>query len=736
MRLFVGTLILLLASATAAAQPVLRVERVSQPPQLEDYLDGPPPAGAAAVTGFVQREPGDGVPSTQKTSAYVSYDDDRLYVVFVCEDTEPDRIRARLTRREDVGGDDVVGVVLDTFYDQRRSYLFMANAHGIQLDGIVSEGQDDDYSFDTLWRSEGRLTASGYVVRFEIPFKSLRFPAAAQQTWGIALARLIPRTNEDTFWPYITRRVAGFGQQLARLEGLERISPGRNVQLIPYGVFAGARVFEQLPGREGYATDSDARVGLDGKIVVKDAFTLDLALNPDFSQVESDEPQVTINQRFEVFFPERRPFFIENATYFETPVQLVFSRRIADPQFGARLTGKSGGWALGALAIDDRAPGRVASAEAGAGDRAGIGIVRAQRDFGEQSSLGVLATNRTFAGTFSRVGSVDGRWKLNDNWVARGQVAISHDQEFGAGAETGSALSAQVYRESRGFSYSAEYLDISPQFRAPLGFVRRVDIRQLENRLEYNWRPEGKPVLRYGPELSVGANWDHSGRLQDWEVNPEFDLELTRQTYLFAGHEQSFELFEGIEFRKHETDVSFQSDWFSWLSGGVGLSWGAEINFFPGEGARPFLASSREAEANVTVRPGSQLRIQQSYLHSSLATRDAGTTIFTNHILRSRLTYQFTRTFSLRAIIDYETVRPTPGLIDLEDEKQVTGDVLFTWLLNPGTAVYVGYTDRYERLDPLDRGAAPREARLRSTSRVSQTNGASGSVVVSKYFPA
>ncbi len=721
--------VIVLAAGAAAAQqapppvpaspPTLRISRVSEPPRLEDFLDGGPPAGLTPITGFVQRQPGDGVPASQKTTAYLAYDDVHLYAVFVCEDTEPNRIRARLTRREDISEDDSVALLLDTFHDKRRSYLFIVNPHGIQLDGIVSEGQEDDYSFDTLWKSEGRLTPFGYVVRIELPFKSLRFPAAEKQTWGVALARLIPRTNEDAFWPYITRRVAGVGQQLATLEGLERISPGRNMQLIPYGVFAGARVFDARPGGGRYTTDGDARIGLDGKIVMKDAFTLDLALNPDFSQIESDEPQVTINQRFEVFFPERRPFFIENATYFETPIQLVFSRRIADPQFGARVTGKSGGWALGALAIDDRAPGRrFVPDDPAFGDRAGIAIVRAQRDFGEQSSVGVLATSRDFAGTFSRVASADGRWKLNDNWVAQGQAAFSQTREAAAGAESGGALSASINREARGFSYFASYLDISPQFRAPLGFVRRVDTRQFEQQLEYNWRPEGKPVLRYGPELSMLANWDYAGRLQDWEVNPEFDLELTRQTYLFAGHEQSFELFEGIEFRKHATDFNFQSHWFSWLSGGGGFAWGTEINFFPGEGIRPFLASGREAEVSVTLRPGSQLRVQQSYLYSGLSTRGTGATIFTNHILRSRLTYQFTRTLSMRAIVDYESVRPNAALVDLDDERELTGDVLFTWLLNPGTAVYVGYTDRYERFDPFERPLDDRRRpRLRSTGR-------------------
>jgi outer membrane receptor protein involved in Fe transport len=154
------------------------------------------------------------------------------------------------------------------------------------------------------------------------------------------------------------------------------------------------------------------------------------------------------------------------------------------------------------------------------------------------------------------------------------------------------------------------------------------------------------------------------------------------------------------------------------LSGSAGFGAGTEVNFFPGEGKRPFLASAREVEASLTLRPGSRLRVQQGYLYSALSTRDTHASIFTNHIFRSRVTYQFTRALSLRAIVDYERVRPDPVLVDLDDEKHLTGDVLLTWLLHPGTAVYVGYTDRYERFDPFDPAFGGRQSwRLRSTGR-------------------
>src|SRR5919106_772797 len=237
-------------------------------------------------------------------------------------------------------------------HDRERAYVFMANPLGVQLDGIVTEGQDDDLRFDAVWHTEGRITQNGYVVRMVIPFRNLRFPNASAQRWGIALARITPRDGEESYWPAVTKRVQGLVPQFATLHGLADISPARNVQVNPYTTLARARFLDE--DAAAFRTDGDQALGVDAKAVVRDALTLDVTVNPDFSQVETDDPQVTINERFQVFFPEKRPFFIENAGYFQTPVNLLFSRRIVDPGAGLRLTGKVGPWAVGAIAIDDR----------------------------------------------------------------------------------------------------------------------------------------------------------------------------------------------------------------------------------------------------------------------------------------------------------------------------------------------------------------------------------------------
>ena len=318
----------------------MRLTRTERPLGIEDFIGSRIPAGTTRIEGFTQREPGDGAPVSEGTVAYVAYDQNRLYVVFICDVRDRSTLRARRAPREAITADDQVAILLDTFHDRRRSYLFAVNPLGIQTDALLTEGQPGDYSYDTVWFSSGRLTERGFVAWIAIPFKSLRLPPGDTQDWGIALMRSIPRNSEQSYWPAITRRVEGLAQQFATVDGLDGISPAHHVQLIPYG--SGARAAVRETG--GALADAGfMRAGIDAKTVIRNALTVDVTLNPDFSQVESDQPQVTTNQRFEVFVPEKRPFFIENAGYFlygavpaggNIPPFLFFSRRVADPSAG------------------------------------------------------------------------------------------------------------------------------------------------------------------------------------------------------------------------------------------------------------------------------------------------------------------------------------------------------------------------------------------------------------------
>jgi len=717
----------LMTPATARSDtPALVISR-TPPPDLESLRAGQISTDNR-INEFRQRDPGDGVPVSRSTTAFVSYDEKSLWVAFVCED-EPQQVRAHLARREATTGDDQVIVYIDTFRDGQRAYFFAVNPYGVQRDGIFSESQGDDDSFDTVWHSEGTLTESGYVVRIQIPFKSLRFSNASEQAWGIALGRIIPRHNEESYWPYITRRVQGFVQQFALATGLEHISPGRNLQFIPYGMSTAARYLDS-DASAGAAVSSqrELRGGLDSKIVLHDAFALDLALNPDFSQVESDEPQVTINQRFEVFFPERRPFFLENAGFFQTPVLLFFSRRIADPQLGARVTGKAGRWALGGLMADDRAPGlSVGRDDPQRGRRSVDRVMSLRRELGQQSSVGILATSREFGARSNRVVSVDTRLELNRNWVLSGQAMHSTTQGLDGGTTRGPGALLELTCDGRHFGYMGRYTDLSPGFQSDLGYVKRVDIRQIEQEAQYRWRPRESPIVKYGPTLTALWNQDRGGQLQDWSIEGQFKIDFVRDTKVEVGHARSFEVFEQIGFRKQMTTVTASTAWLKSLRAWAAYQQGTDINFDPAPGLVPFLADARQTELGVTLRPSARLTFEQTYIDNRLDARsgfspvlpDSARSAFVNRLARSKVNYQFTRPLSLRWILDYAAVDPNESLVALERERRLQVDVLLTYLLNPGTSLFAGYTDREENLmaGPAGRRALLRTNALTNTGR-------------------
>ena len=675
----------------------IQIPKLSSRPRLEQFLNGASRADMKRIDDFRQRSPGDGAPASRKTEAWIGYDDKNFYAVFVCQ-SPAGQTRARLAKREDIFSDDLVGVILDTYHDRQRGYEFFVNPFGVQADGIETEGQGDDFSFDTLWYSEGQLTEEGFAAMMTIPFRSLRFAATGPQTWGVALLRLIPTTNENLFWPWVTQKVDGFNQQLGTMRGLESISPGRNLQITPYGAFAGSHFLDSPDGGiPGFRSTRDLRAGLDVKAVLHDSLTLDVALNPDFSQVESDDPQVTVNQRFEVQFPEKRPFFLENNGYFNTPENLFFSRRVVDPEFGARLTGKLGRWNVGLLGIDDRDAGRGLEVDdPHYGDRAAIGVVRVQREFAKQSNVGVLLTDREFAGGYNRVEAIDTRLKLDDHWSFSGQAMASQTLEEDGTHSGGDAFNLDLHRQSRNYTYDLQYIDRGEGFHTDLGFVNRVNMRQLQQFVGRRYHPKSKVVLSFGPNFYTMAILDHRGVQQDWRVNPGFNIEMARSTFFNVNYGSAFERFQNINFRHSGTGFGGHTEYFKRATIDGSYNRSTSINYNPANNLLPFLADERDVQMSLTFRPMARLKLDEVYYYTALRTRNAS--VFVNHLARSRVNYQFTRELSLRLIMDYNGVLENPALVNLTRQKRVTGDVLLTYLIHPGTALYLGYTDRIENL--------------------------------------
>jgi hypothetical protein len=692
---------------------VIAIPRVQRPPALEDFRGmRPGPEWAeqlARVDEFVQRQPRDGEPSTQRTEVYLGYDDEHLYVVFLCFDSEPEKIRARLSPRGLSSPDDWVQVMLDTFHDRRRAFVFASYPLGVQWDALWTEGQGMDSSWDTLYYNRAELTDQGYMVWLSIPFRSVRFSSDSEQVWGISLTRNIPRLNEDSHWPPYSSRIEGRLNQAGTLVGLRGISPGRNVQLLPFGSFRSSRALDMRePARPRFLDDgAQFDGGLDAKLVVKDSLVTDIAINPDFSQVESDEPQVTTNQRFEVFFPERRPFFLENASFFQTPINLFFSRRIADPQFGARMTGKAGPYAIGALLIDDESPGkRVPSGNPLEGKRARFAIARVNRDILKQSSIGAIFTERSFETGYNRAGGLDGRLKLAQNWTGQFQAVASATRFLDGRRIAGPAYETRVNRTGRQFGYTFVYSDRSPGFQTQTGFNPRSDIRNVQNSFTYRFRPEGKRLIAFGPNFATQALWDHSGLRLDQDYNPNFTFEFSGQTFIDINYlskrerlrPRDFPLPENRDFHPISKGISFRSNAIALVNINASFGWGSRINILPAGGNEPFLADYTDANLTLTVRPTPQLTVKNSYLLARLSDRSSDASIFNNHIVRTNWNWQFTREISTRFILQYNSLLANTALTSLQPAKNFNADFLFTYQVNAWTALFAGFNTNSQNI--------------------------------------
>ncbi|MBQ14139.1 MAG: hypothetical protein CMQ17_07035 [Gammaproteobacteria bacterium] len=710
-------------SPAYAADSGVTIPKIDREPFFTDF-SGMRPGTALAnsmakVENFVQREPDDGDAATQRTEAYIGYDEEQFYAIFLAFDTDPEQIRANLSSRENIDGDDTVGLTIDTFNDQRAAFSFRSTPFGIQWDARWTEGSSRRAGFDTtfeaVWDSEGQLTDQGYMVKMAIPLRSLRFPDSSEQLWRVQFGRDIPRLSERSYWPAYSIGIEGRLNQTAMLTGIRDVSPGNNSQIIPF-IFA--RDVDALdPGAAGgprFDRTAEQDVGIDAKFVFNDSMVLDLTLNPDFSQVESDQPQVTVNERFEVQFPERRPFFVENADFFATDSILVFTRRIVDPEGGVRFTGRAGNYGFGAIAINDEAPGLNRDpSDPLNGEKANIGILRGFRDISDQSRVGFLLTDRELGDGYNRVASLDGRFKLTDNWITNMQfIGTESEPVFGGETTTGYQRNIQVNRTGRTVSTHTHFVETTTNFDTELGFENRffrADTSGIHNRLDLSFFPEGSTINSWGANVFDVYLNDTKGTRIYHQLGPGFNLGFDTNRFGLSYTDYTEILrpqdFPGIVSNKRfdydNWQLSFNNSTLSTLEFGVRYRAGKTLNLVPAAENLPAVADTSRIDIDVLWRPIDRLRVDNTYLLTELETREGGIKAFTNEIIRSNWNYQFTKELSLRFIAQYEETDSGPAS-RLKDNKNLNFDLLLRYVINPWSAFYVGYNSNQSNFDIVE----------------------------------
>lgn len=711
-----------IATLNYAAESELMIPRIDGEPALSDF-EGMQPItplarSMAKVEDFIQREPYDGEMPTQSTEAYIGYNQENIHVIFLSFDTNPELIRSNLAPRESIFEDDRISVMFDTFNDQRSSFAFASNPNGIQLDARWTEGSGRrsgfDRTFDAVWFSEGTINEQGYIVAITIPLRSLRFDESEEQIWRVQFRRDIPRYGESVYWPEYSINIDGRLNQAATLTGIRDVSPGNNSQIIP---FFFARELDSLnrnaSGGPKFDTSSEQEIGLDAKFVFNDSWAVDLTLNPDFSQIESDEPQVTVNERFEVQFPERRPFFIENADFFSTDSTLVFTRRIVDPEGGIRLTGRSGEYGFGGILINDAAPGLNRGADDPLrGEKANIAIIRGFRDIGDQDRIGFLATERQLGDGYNRVLSFDSRFLLNENWSTQMQLVGTESEPSTEGSETtGYQRNISLNRQGRTYTNHTHFVETTSDFRTELGFQNRwfkPNTSGAHQRSTINFYPQDSLINRW----SVMANGAYLEDIQGAKIYSELEPGLSLR-FDTAGLDLRWteyaEVIKAGEFpglnttRAYDYDswqIGFDNNTLEKLQFDANYRQGSTLNLVPQIGYLPSVADTTRIDFNVLIRPIEQLSIDNTYFLTELETQ-GGTKIFSNEIVRSNWNYQFTKELSLRLIAQYDKTEAGPAT-RLKDDENLNFDVLLRYVINPWSAFYVGYNSNQSNFDIVD----------------------------------
>jgi hypothetical protein len=489
-------------------RPAVAIPRLTPAVTIDGALTEPEWSQAARLTGFHQYQPVDGIPADERTETRVFYSQDAIYFGIIAHAKDPATVRATIADRDNLGNDDRVTIYLDTFNDRRRAYFFIVNPLGAQGDGVRTEGaasagmmfggnidRNPDFRFD----SKGQRTDSGFVVEVRIPFKSLRFPLSEPQTWGINVVRNVAATGFEDTWTNARRATASFLSESGTLTGISNIERGITTEVQPFitARWNGARTGPDRFEREDVNPDA----GLNFKVAFP-AITLDGTIKPDFSQVESDAGLVTVNERFALFFAEKRPFFLEGIELFNTPNQLVYTRQIASPIAGAKLTGKFGAVSVAYLSAVDDAPCPTRIDDFVVPDRscdkALFNVARLRRDFGGNSTAALTLTDRRAGDTTNTVVAADVRYVFGRMYYFETQLGGSHTKDAGifgtSKARTAPVWKAELDRTGRlwGFNYNLNAL--GDEFVSRSGFVPRTGIINLRafNRFSYYGKPGAK----------------------------------------------------------------------------------------------------------------------------------------------------------------------------------------------------------------------------------------------------
>jgi hypothetical protein len=691
----------LLAQPSPAAKPVtsrpeLHAYRVSRPPVIDGALDDEAWTQAPIeTTEWLSYNPLNGDRTPQQTHVWIAYDDNYFYFAFKCDDPEPARIKTSIARRDNFGNDDWVGLSLDALGTGQLSYHMMVNPSGIQLDMLNSVAGGEDSAPDWIWDSAGRLTDTGYTVEIRLPLQSIRFTSGQDVHMGILFWRHVSRIGVSVSWPPIDPGTWVFEKHASLVVPELHPRPPRDV--IPTATLATNQ--ERATPNGWAAARKTGGLGLSAKIGLTPSVTLDTTVNPDFSQVESDAFQVQVNQRFPVYYSEKRPFFMEGAGIFtlagtqggdQSLYAAVNTRNIVNPIAGAKITGNAGAFTFATLtAVDEEAGPSIGPGDRGFGRSRTFNVIRAEYSLKPGSYVGAIVTDTEQPGAFNRVAGADLSFKPTSNQTLSlfGLESISHRQEEG-GSVSGFGGQARYSYNTRKWAFASHLEHYGTGFQMDTAFLTRVGDTNAWAYGELNFYPDKAKwpwLRRIQPFIFNQVTHDVIQHGDEFFTIQALRLFFTRQGFVRVDRMTGHEPFAGQRFTTNRWRMQSSAQLLGWLRVYANASTGFATFYDP---VAPYQGRSGDLSAGLTFQPSGRFSESIDFQRVAFDRESTGQRVYTVHILNTKTAYQFTSHFFLRAIAQFDSSR-----------SQVLTDFLSSYELRPGTVFYAGWGSLIEQRD-------------------------------------
>ena len=669
--------------AQTGARADLRAVRITTPPKLDGILDDEAWSGdPLPLDGWISYNPMRGEAAAEKTQVWVGYDAEAVYFAFRCLDTQPDKIRTTISRRDNAFSDDWVGVSLDSSRAGQLAYHLFVNPSGIQMDALQSGTTGEDFAPDWVWQSAGHVGADGWSAEIRMPLENIRFRSGADVRMSVLFWRRLSRTGVSASWPEMPDGKWVFESNAAI--AFDELQSRRLLEMIPSATFSGNQARSDRSG--WHSTRARGDVGVSVKYGVTSAVTLDATVNPDFSQVESDAFEVEVNQRFPIFFSEKRPFFMEGLGLFNlagtggdsTMRTAVHTRKIVDPSAGLKLTGVSGRHTYGVLSSADASP---------EGTRQRVFTVgREVMNFGRGRYVGLLMSDTEFGRDHNRVVGGDVAFKRGDHFQGNAAFLSSHSSTLDGTSSRGNGGQASYDYSTRRFTIAGQAEHYDRGFRMDTAFINRVALTrgwQYQALNFYPSHPRYQWIKRINPFVWVSGAEDRTQKGTEIFYLPAVRFNFTRAGYLRVDYGTGHETFAGRKFVIGRTMIDGGAQVTRWLNIGGGTQAGPAI-FYDAEA--PYQGDRRSANVRIGLQPNAQFYSNTSYSFVTFKNRATGINVYRVHVLNLRNTYQFTPRFFVRAVAQFDSSR-----------KRVLGDFLASYELSPGTVLHAGYGSLFGR---------------------------------------